>query len=497
MKRLLSRIEGAAQRSPAAVAMNDDVTSLSYAQLQRGIDEVADTLNGARVGLFADNSCSWAIADLAVGRRGGVSVPLPLFFSNSQLSHVIRDAGLDTVLTDAPQRLSQILDSPPSDVLSIAGRPLAVFGIRHGRTRSALPAGTSKVTYTSGTTRAPRGVCLAADAVEQVTATLCNAVAAQSGDRSLALLPLSTLLENIGGLYAPLWVGGRAQVPRLAQCGLTGSSGLDPGRMMTALSGFAPTTVILVPQLLKAIVECAAAGVPPPGSLRFAAVGGAPCSRALIERARLLGVPVHEGYGLSEAASVVALNLPGADRPGSVGRPLPHARVEVDASGEIVVHGRGFLGYLGSTDIRGTYWATGDLGRIDEDGYLHITGRRKTAFASAYGRNLSPEWVESELIARPGVAQAALFGEGRAFNVAVIVPAPGAGTEALAAAVRSANEALPDYARVASWLAADTPFTATNGLASPTGAPRRQAIGERYRQRIEGLYQQGDPHAVL
>ncbi|MFB4204847.1 Long-chain-fatty-acid--CoA ligase [wastewater metagenome] len=497
MKRLLFRIEEHARRSPGAVAVADGATQLDYAALQHEIEDAAERLPWDRVGLLAENSCGWAVVDLAVARRGGVCVPMPVFFSDGQLLHLIRDAGLDVVLTDAPERVSRLIESRPVDMFVVAGQRLAIFVPGHGGKRSALPAGTAKVTYTSGTTGAPRGVCLSGSSVERVAATLCDAVTAQPRDRSLALLPLSTLLENVGGLYAPLWAGGRAQVPSLEDCGITGSSGLDPRRMMLALAGYEPTTLILVPQLLKALTECVVAGIPAPRSLRFAAVGGAPSSAALIRRARTLGIPAFEGYGLSEAASVVTLNVPGADRPGSAGRALPHVRLAVDDNGEVVVHGELFLGYLGSRAVAGTGWPTGDLGRIDEDGYLHIVGRRKTAFATAFGRNVAPEWVESELVAGPGVAQAAVFGEGRPFNVAVIVPMPGAPAEALRDAVDRANEALPDYARVAAWVEADAPFVVANGLASAAGAPHRAAIGERYQPQIQRLYEQGERHAVL
>jgi long-subunit acyl-CoA synthetase (AMP-forming) len=193
-------------------------------------------------------------------------------------------------------------------------------------------------------------------------------------------------------------------------------------------------------------------------------------SAALIERARSLGLPAYEGYGLSECASVVALNVPGADRVGSVGRPLAHAEVKI-VDGEVRVNGI----------------PTGDLGRLDGDGFLYIEGRRKHVLITSYGRNVSPEWPEAELLAGRAIAQAAVFGEARAALCAVVVPAPGASPAAVEAQVRAANERLPDYARVAGWLSADEPFTPHNGFATANGRARRDALWKAYAERLDAL----------
>jgi long-subunit acyl-CoA synthetase (AMP-forming) len=255
--------------------------------------------------------------------------------------------------------------------------------------------------------------------------------------------------------------------------------------------------VILVPQLLKAMVAGIAAGMAAPATLRFAAVGGAPVSPALLERSRSLGIPAFQGYGLSEAASVVSLNLPGHDRTGSVGRPLPHARVSLTEQGEVVVHSSGFLGYLGAAPRRQNTWPTGDLGYLDADGFLHLTGRRKTAYATAFGRNVAPEWVESELTAHPLIAQAAVFGEALPFNVAVLVPRGPVSAAEVATALRGVNACLPDYAQVRRWVIAGEPFTSGNGLTNGAGGVRREAVGAHFRARIEQLYEGADIDVVL
>jgi len=498
VRRLLAHVRGWAAERPAAPAVRDESGELDYRTLWQETERLAGALPGDRVGFLMDNGVPWAVVDLAIQQRGSLGVPMPGFFSTTQLEHLIRDADLDLVVTDRPERVARLLPGSPMRSTSVAGRGVWLFerGPQVAPQVPLVPPGTAKVTYTSGTTGTPKGVCLGGDGIEQVVVSLCGAVAATPGDRPLSLLPLSTLLENIGGLYAPLYVGACAQVPALATCGVDGSSGLRPGALFEALWQYAPTSLILVPQLLKVITEGVAAGLPRPSALRFVAVGGAPVSPALLERARGLGLPAYLGYGLSEAVSVVALSLPGADRPGSVGRPLPGVRVSVTAGGELVVHDRLFLGYLGGSAPPPEGWRTGDLGYLDAEGFLYLTGREKTAYATAFGRNVAPEWVESELTGHPLIAQAAVFGEARPFNVAVIVPRGPATPAEVGAAMRWVGSRLPDYARVGGWVLADEPFTAANGLATGAGSLRRDAIGARYHARIEAIYEE-DRRAIL
>jgi acyl-CoA synthetase (AMP-forming)/AMP-acid ligase II len=234
--------------------------------------------------------------------------------------------------------------------------------------------------------------------------------------------------------------------------------------------------VILLPQMLLSLVGLLEGGARRPASLRFAAVGGAKVAPALIARARAVGLPVYEGYGLSECASVVSLNLPGADRPGSAGRPLPHAQVKI-ADREIHV------------SCGGPWLATGDLGRLDDDGFLHVEGRRKHVLITSFGRNVSPEWPEAELLAGAAIAQAVVFGEARPQLCALIVPAAAGIPDALLdAQVRAANARLPDYARIGRWMRADAPFTPQNGLATANGRVRRDAVWKTYGARLDGIF---------
>ncbi|WP_353177193.1 AMP-binding protein [Salinisphaera sp. T5B8] len=437
------------------------------------------TARAARVvGLLADNSPEWIAADLGIRAAGAVCVALPSFFADTQLEHVIAHAGIDHVLTDTPQRLTG-LDSGLRHVGSDRGFTVLA---REVAAAPALHPDTVQMTFTSGSTGQPKGVCLGAANATRLAESLAGTLAALGIRRHLSVLPYATLLENVAGSYAALGIGAAVCAPPLAEVGFTADGGFEPQRFLACLHYWAPDSVIVLPELLKALVVMGEHGAPMPASLRFMAVGGGKVGAALIERARALGLPVHEGYGLSECASVVSLNRPGHTRAGSVGRPLPHVRVRIAEDGEIHVSGNAMLGYLGEPAVGGEI-ATGDLGAFDEDGFLYVRGRKKNQFTTSFGRNVNPEWPESLLAQTSALRQVAIFGEAMAVNIAVVVPGA-AQQAAVTAAIATANAQLPRYARIGGWFVADAPFTAANGLATANGRLRRDAIWQHYRSRI-------------
>lgn len=433
-----------------------------------------DAIGAQRVALALDNGADWVLWDLALLFGGKVCVPLPAFFSAAQQRHVLDSAGVDTLIGARHQ--------PGTDADFIPARP----GVSQRRPACspALPAGTLKMTYTSGTTGQPKGVCLDG-AAQLAVADAIAAVIRDCGVRHhLCVLPLATLLENVAGVYAPLLAGAGVELRPQAEIGLQGASGFDVGRFLARLGHSRPHSLILLPQLLLALVSAAERGLPLPAGLRFVAVGGGRVAPALLQRAAGLGLPVYEGYGLSECASVVCLNTPAAHRPGTVGKPLAHAEVRLAADGEVLVRGARMLGYLGEAPPAGDWLGTGDLGHL-EDGFLVLRGRKKHQFITAFGRNVNPEWVEAELAQQPPIAQAWLHGEARAENLAVLVPRAAGCTDAeLAAAVAAVNRTLPDYARAHRWLRADDAFTAANGLATTNGRLRRDALAAHYRHAL-------------
>ncbi len=350
MNLLVKTVHQIASSSPERIALEGYCDSVTYGELDQAIENSAHNLKEQdirAIGLLADNGIPWALADLSALAADIPLVPLPLFFSPKQILHAILDAGLNAVLTDQPQQVKTLLQNTNiriNEVGELGGLHLIRL---QGVATKKLPHGTAKITYTSGTTGEPKGVCLSLSQMETVAISLRDASQAYATDRHLCLTPLSTLLENIGGIYTPLLAGACSCLLPLEQVGLDGTTGIDVPRMLQALHEYKISSAILVPHMLQVLVAAGESGVSIPSGLRFVAVGGAPVSLSLLQRAHHLGIPVFEGYGLSECASVVALNTPSSNRLGSVGRPLPHVSVSFSSGGEILVSGSVYLGYLG------------------------------------------------------------------------------------------------------------------------------------------------------
>jgi long-chain acyl-CoA synthetase len=493
---MLTRLAQHAKSRPRQVAIEGADLKLDYATLYDCLCLLVSqlkTLGVRRLALDLDNGPAWALLDLAALEADVTLLPIPPFFSPAQVKHALSQTAVEMVITDNATGFSRRvpeLKLEEGGEIGLFSQRLSLLQTPHGETR--MPVGIHKITFTSGTTAAPKGVLLSWQQMQPVVCSLSAAVQVSRDDRHLVLTPLAVLLENIAGLYTSLWCGACVVLPPLRETGLLGAAGLDQQRMMTTLERYAASTAIFSPQMLQGALAYLADGHAVPANLRFIAVGGATVSKRLLEQARQAGLPVYEGYGLSETASVVTLNRRDAHRPGSVGRPLPHIQVSIADDGEVLIKGNRFAGYLGDEpgEEADSWWHTGDIGFLDEDGYLHLQGRRRHIFITAFGRNVSPEWVERELVVEPAIAQAALFGEARPWNLALILPAAGATERDIETAIQRTNQNLPDYARVTQWIVADEPFSISNGQLSGTGRIRREALIQYYGGRMEALYQQ-------
>lgn len=461
-------------------ALRSPAGALTYSELSERVQGCADALSayGSRVvATLLDNSADWIVVDLACLAMGAVHLPLPLFFTPEQRQTAMIAAGASLLLMPAGSsgQASSSMDPSAAGLLGrLAVRLLALPAM-------PLPAGTSKITFTSGSTGQPKGVCLGSAQMLDVARGLAEATRGIGIGSHLTALPLPVLLENIAGVYAPMLEGACIHVPPLAEVGLQGSSQFDPRQFHAALGASEANSVIVLPQMLRAYAGwLAATRTLAPPRLRLMAVGGAAVGAPLLEQARRLGLPAYEGYGLSEAASVQTLNLPGADMPGSAGRPMPHARVRIADDGEIEIAGTPFLGYLGAPSPAGGWWPTGDLGRLDDAGYLHVEGRKKNVLITGFGRNVSPEWVEVELGNQPEIRYAVVYGDGEAELGAVIWPQGTASAAAIDAAIARTNQRLPDYARIGRWLYARAEFSVDGGMATANGRPRRSAILQQH-----------------
>lgn len=461
-------LDAIVMHDPARIALREGDRIWTYGALAREVEQLADHLtrchlrSGGALAIDLPDSAAWVVADLACLMAHIPCVPIPAFFTQAQRTHVLRSTGVALLLQEATQN--------EQGARLIAGRRCKLAATNYAPV--PLPTGTAKITYTSGTTGTPKGVCLSEEGMRMQAEALRAALGSALMQRHRSLLPLAVLLENVAGIYVALLEGVEVTL---------GPVQATPQALAEALIASEATSCILVPQQLAALV---ASGKSFP-HLRYAAVGGAVVAPALIQAARAQGIPAYEGYGLSEACSVVALNLPGADKAGRCGMPLPHASLTIAPDGEVLLDHPMFLGYLGE-GAPASPFATGDIGALDAEGFLSITGRKKNIIITSYGRNFSPEWVESALTEHPVIAQAVVYGDARPFNCAVIVTRD---AQAAGKAIERVNATLPDYARVGRFIIADAPFTPERGEMTPTGKPHRRAIYQHYAESIEAQYE--------
>ena len=470
------------QQWPHRVALESRSGNLTYAELNERVNQVADWLTtqpAQRLALLAENSAEWIICDLACQRANKLLVPVPPYFSTSQRQHLLAEAGIELIITDQPALIddSHITTSPFNLLYAL---------LRDNSEIPEIPTGTGKVTFTSGSTGNPKGVCLSNASQARVAASL-DAALAMPYVRHQCLLPLATLLENIAGVYAPLNCGGTVVVCGSEELGFSGARLTDPAAMLSAISKAQPESLILVPELLFMLVTACSNGWQPPKSLQFIAVGGAHVPAGLIAKAREAGLPVYQGYGLSECVSVNTLNLPDADNPDSVGRSLGHNTLTIE-NGELVASGTIFLGYLNQPQsFYPTVVKTGDL-VSEEDGYYYVAGRRKNLIITSLGRNISPEWIESLLLAGGLFSQVLVVGEARPHCAALLVPRHrGVTAQMIEQHLAAVNQQLPDYARLQAWQTLPE-IAADAGLFTAKGKLKRQQAVTHFQTVIDTMY---------
>ena len=490
---ILSQLK--ANQNRHKIVARDASQSLTVAMLIDGCTKLAGELSDRKIGVLAlhgDNSTNWMVIDIACQLASVSLIPVPTFFSSEQIRHVFESVPVDAIISEQPELFTSMLQGRVQTTHEIAIGSYGLVLLDSAQNDIQLPENTGKITFTSGSTGRPKGVCLSNQQLITQARVIAEAVDLQT-PRHLCLLPLSTLLENVAGIYAPILADGEIIIPGLSEIGFEGSSSLNPLTFTGIIKSHEPDSIILTPQLLTVLVSAAESGWNPPSSLKFVAVGGGKVSRKLLIKAHQMGIPAYEGYGLSECASVVCLNTTEFQKADSCGRALPHVAIEIE-DGEIVVSGNAMLGYVGEPDSWGKERIyTGDLGAINAEGYLQISGRKKNLLISSFGRNINPEWVESEFLARNPIAECIVFGEARPYCVALISPGRAdENTECLQRSIDITNAQLPDYARVRKWYRLPQMLGTQGDLVTENGRPKREAIAARYGQIIESLY----PHQL-
>ncbi len=438
---------------------------------------------GDRVALMAHTQLEWVIADLAILSAGAVTVPVYETSSAEQLGWILEDSGAviaivesdelraleGTVHDRAPSCRHVFIieptdDLPGLDQLAELGAHVADDEI--DRRMTALgPDDLATVIYTSGTTGRPKGCMLTHRNLCANVAQTVGAIGSEivPDDRSLLFLPLAHALTK-GTLLFCLELG----VP-------TGFTS-DIARLPEELAMVRPTVIAAVPRIFEKVHNAAHRiahssrkgpifdraesvavrwskeyhrGKVSPwtaiehglferlvygklrqalgGEMRFAFSGGGPLGERLTHFFDGAGVCIYEGYGLTETSPTLTINRPGAWRPGSVGQPVAGTTIRIDHDGEILAKGpQVFAGYwhnpTASAEVfDGDGWFhTGDIGELDDDGFLKITGRKKELLVTAAGKNVAPAPLEDRLRAHPLVSQAMVVGDQRPFIAALV-----------------------------------------------------------------------------
>lgn len=448
---------------------------------------------GDRVALLAEPRPEWAMALLGAWRSGGILVPLDVKATSVELAGILEDCRPRVLLASGAQavlaREAAASTGTRVESLEVALQP------RRDRPHDAAPLGrsldeTGFLIYTSGTTGRPKGVEITLGNLAFELRGLLEVVPIHADDVFVSILPLHHLLELVCGLLVPLHVGARVCY----------SSSLFPQDLVALLRARRATLMLCVPlflKVMKAAIErevhargrgarlafgasLVVARVLPlstrrrlfaalharlGGRLRAFICGGAPLDREVADFFERLGVPVYEGYGLTETSPVVAVNGPGARRSGTVGRPLPGVRVRIEA-GEVLTAGPHVMrGYYRRPEITaevfdGEWLRTGDLGELDADAFLRITGRLKNLIVLPGGRKVQPEEVEAVLSRSALVREVCVAGtvgaggslEGEEEVCAVVVPSGPLADRFAGRAEAMAEEIRRDFGRIAAVL---------------------------------------------
>lgn len=549
-----------------------EVTELAKGLIAVGVQP------GDAIGIMSRTSYEWELADWAIWWAGGVPVPIYETSSPSQIQWIASDSGIVYALVETSRHaedLSSVRGELPAlrhlgviedgilDQLREKGRDISDEELEQRRTvRRASDVAT--IIYTSGTTGRPKGAELThANFMETAenAVTLLGDMVLPTGSRLLMFLPLAHVFAR---LITVLCIG-----PGAATTAFTP----DAKQLMDDMAQYRPTFLLAVPRVFEKVYNSAeakataggkgkifaaaaataisyskalSAGRVPVslrarhavfdrlvyaplrramgGEVRWAVSGGAPLGARLAHFFRGMGLNILEGYGLTETTAPVAVNTPWSIAPGTVGPPLPGGTVAIADDGEILVKGvMVFKGYHNNPEataeaLRDGWFRTGDIGSIDEQGRLSITGRSKEVLVTAAGKNVAPAQMEDQLRAHPLISQCIVVGDQKPFVAAILTldeemlptwlrnHGKGEMTAAEAAqdedvraelqkAVDKANQSVSRAESIRVFEVIDMDFTEENGYLTPSLKLKRNVVVKDFADVIERIYSRPKPTA--
>ncbi|MGH9854135.1 MAG: AMP-dependent synthetase/ligase [Blastocatellia bacterium] len=541
---------------------------------------------GDRVGLLSENRVEWTLADLGVVNCGAADVPIYATQSPKQVAYILNDAGAEVLFISNQDQYDRVrdalnncpklraivsfdqVDAPQGKLMSFDdflswGRAADEAEPELYRTlqSSVTPDSLATLIYTSGTTGDPKGVMLSHGNLVSNAITNSRLAEVKEGEVALSFLPFSHIFER-NTVYMYLYTGVSVfyaesvdtvgqnlaetrphfmtSVPRLfekiyaramekaeeggqakaviarwavevaKQWAKKVSEGKQPGALLAFKHKIADSLVFSKWR--------AAMG----GRVRALVSGGAPLAPELARVFYGAGLPIYQGYGLTESSPTITCNIPRANRLGSVGRPIPGVTVRIAEDGEILASGPNVMrGYYNrpeetaealETDAEGRVWLrTGDIGYLDEDGYLFITDRKKDLIKTSGGKYIAPQPIENAIKRSRYVNQVVVIGDERKFPAALIVPQIDllrayAEQQGIACADESElikhpkivslieNEVekhtndLSHYERIKAVLLLDREMTIESGELTPTLKVKRRVVVERNKKQIDQLY---------
>lgn len=550
-----------------ATEFDAQIVAVAKGLIARGV------VPGERVGIMAHTSLSWALLDWAIWAVGAVSVPLYETSSGEQVEWIARDSGLRLLAIESADLLPVVheareLGTAPAEAdiiviasggieqLIIEGADVADSDVAQRRSLAQLDD-LATIIYTSGTTGRPKGVELSHGnfgILAANTAQLFPEVVAAEGTRVLLFIPLAhvfarfihvlgmtagSVVGYVGDIkslpadlqaFRPTWLlavprvfekvyngadqkaadSGRQPIFRwAAKVAITYSRALDlPRGPSQRLRIFHKVADVLVLSKIRELLG---------GNAVYAISGGAALGERLGHFYRGVGLLVLEGYGLTETTAPVSVNLPQNIKIGSVGRPFPGCTARIDADGEVLLQGpnvfrRYFNNELATEEAFHDGWfRTGDLGSLDDDGYIRITGRKKELLVTAGGKNVAPAILEDRLRGHPLVSQCVVVGDGRPFiGVLITLDAdalPGwlkshgkpslsvaqARTDvdvlaSLETAVLRTNRAVSRAESIRKLRVLDLDFTVENGYLTPSLKVKRGEVLKDFANEVDALY---------
>jgi long-chain acyl-CoA synthetase len=498
---------------------------------------------GDRVGLLSENRVEWLIADLGILTCGAINVPPHAPLTAPQVQFQLADAGVcwlfvstaaqagkvRQVRRDLPAVRGVVVFDPAAagddgsswrSFLQRGRQALGQLRTELDRREAALAFDDlATIMYTSGTTGNPKGVMLTHGNLLSNSCAALEASPAKPDDLALTWLPFSHIYARTVDHYENLVAGTTVCLAESAET------------VVENLGEVHPTHMSAVPRFYEKLLTAVAAATPEETGRRLREIfgprihwlgsGGAPLPVPIAQAYRAAGLPLLQGYGLTESSPVISFNRKERARPDTVGEPLPGVEVAIAADGEVLTRGPHVMkGYWNNPQataeaLRDGWLYTGDLGQIDADGHLKITGRKKELLVLSNGEKVVPSFIEGLLLSDPCIDQAVVCGEGRSFLTALIVPhwdnlraalrAAGAGLdgqpqEALAGRpcvrafleeqVRRALRDVSSCEQVRRIVVLPRPLTVAADELTVSLKLRRHVVLDRYGRQLEALYRE-------